>query len=155
MAKMSPKRFENDILRYKRLGLDSMCFIYQFSDDPDLAPLTHVLFSLLEKRKITAVTSTVSVVESFVQPERSQNALILSEYEKVFTHLPNLEVITVDWYVARLAAKLRASYKSLRTPDAIQLAATLLKGYKAFLTNDAKLKQIKEIKILTLKDYII
>lgn len=154
MAKISNTRLTQDLLHYKRIGIDSMCFIYQFADNPRYSPLTHTLFTLMEQKKIAAVTSTVSVVEAFVQPEIKHDEFLLLEYEKFFTHLPNLEIVELDWHVARLAAKLRATYKSLKTPDTIQVAATLLKSYKAFLTNDEKLKQIKEVKVLQLDNYI-
>jgi len=42
---------------------------------------------------------------------------------------------------------------SLRTIDAIQLAVALSIGADVFLSNDEKLKPVKEIKIILLKDY--
>jgi predicted nucleic acid-binding protein len=38
--------------------------------------------------------------------------------------------------------------------DALQIAAAVEVAADAFLTNDIRLKKIKEIKILVLKDYI-
>jgi predicted nucleic acid-binding protein len=45
-------------------------------------------------------------------------------------------------------------YPFLRTTDAIQISAALDVGTDAFLTNDKKLKQIEEIKVLVLADYL-
>jgi predicted nucleic acid-binding protein len=59
----------------------------------------------------------------------------------------------VDLEVARRAADLRAGYR-LRPPDAIQLAAALFHGATAFVTNDKKLKQVNELKVLTLDDWL-
>ena len=131
-----------------------MVFIYQFSDHPRYAPLTHVVFELLEQKKLHSVTSTITVAEVFVEPEKKKNQIIIAEYEKVFHYLPNLEIVSVDWQLARLASRLRATYKYLRTPDALQLAASLLKGYVAFLTNDDKLKKIDLLPIIILKNFI-
>jgi predicted nucleic acid-binding protein len=49
---------------------------------------------------------------------------------------------------------LRVQYSGLRTIDAIQVSAAIDIGVDAFLTNDEKLKQIKEINVLFLKDYV-
>lgn len=148
------KRLQKDLLSFGKIGLDSMVFIYQFADHPQYGQLTNAVMELLGKKKIKAVTSTISVIETFVQPEKEENLAILNEYETVFQHLPNLEIMPIDWPLARLAAKLRAFYPAVRTPDAIQLSAPLLKGYPVFLTNDSKLKIAKELKVVTLKEYL-
>ncbi len=38
--------------------------------------------------------------------------------------------------------------------DAIQISVALEVGADAFITNDAKLKQINELKTIVLKDYL-
>ena len=154
MVKSKIDTFRSKLLSLKTIGLDSMVFIYQFSDHPRYAPLTHVVFELLEQKKLHSVTSTITVAEVFVEPEKKKNQIIIAEYEKVFHYLPNLEIVSVDWQLARLASRLRATYKYLRTPDALQLAASLLKGYVAFLTNDDKLKKIDLLPIIILKNFI-
>jgi len=148
-------KFKHALLKLRKVGLDSMCFIYQFAEHPDYAPLTNIIFELLETNKIIAVTSTISIIETFVLPEAVGNQLIITEYEKIFQQLPNLEIIPIDWYIARLASKLRAEYKAIRTPDALQIAAPLFRNYSGFITNDARFKQIKQIKTILLKDYIL
>lgn len=60
--------------------------------------------------------------------------------------------ISVD--IAERAGKLRGQYLFLRAIDAIQVSAAIDLGADAFLTNDVKLKQIKEIKVLVLADYL-
>ncbi len=148
------KKFQKDLLSFKKIGLDSMVFIYQFADHPQYAPLTNIVIGLLEKKKIEAVTSAISVIEVFVKPEKEGNLAILNEYETVFQHLPGLEILPLDWPLSRLTAKLRGLYPTIRTPDAAQIAAALLKDYPVFLTNDNKLKKVKELKVITLKDYL-
>lgn len=154
MGKTKIDKFKSELSSFKKICLDSMIFIYQLSDNPKFAPLTHVVFELLQERKIQAVTSTITVTEVFVQPEKEKNQFIISEYEKVFQHLPNLEIISIDWQLARLASRLRALYPKLRTPDALQISTALLKDYPAFLTNDEKLKNVDLLKVITLKNYL-
>jgi predicted nucleic acid-binding protein len=153
MAK-SIKEFTNLLLTSKKIGVDSMIFIYQFSDHPQYSAFTNVFFELLEKGKIKAVTSTISIIEILAKPEEEKNMEITQEYEKILNNFPNLELVAVDNTVARLSAKLRGTYKTIKVPDAIQIAVTILKNYPVFLTNDIKLKQIKELKVITLQDFI-
>ena len=45
--------------------------------------------------------------------------------------------------------------KQLRgTPDSIQLATAIVRKADYFLTNDAALKQVKEIKVVVLEDHL-
>lgn len=154
MGRLNLNQFRELLLLQQKIGLDSMCFLYQFTDNPQYEPLTNIIFELLEKNKIQAVTSTISLVEVFVQAEKSKDRLLLAEYEKFFRGMPNLEIVTVDWYIARLAAKLRATYTQVKTPDSLQLSAAFMKNCSAFITNDKKLKNIKELRVMILEDYV-
>lgn len=154
MAKSKIEKFKESLLSFEKIGVDSMIFIYQFADHPQYSPLTSVFFELLEKGKVKAVTSIISLIEILVKPEEEKNQEIVGEYEKILNNFPNLEIIPVDWSVARLSAKLRGLYPKIKIPDAIQIAVTLLKVYPVFLTNDSQIKQIKELKIITLQEYL-
>lgn len=147
-------KFKHFLSGHPLMALDSMCFIYHFADHPQYAQLTSQIFQLLETGKNKAVTSTVSVIESLVLPEKQNNQLICFEYEKVFRNHPNLRVLPVDFSISRLAAKLRAKYSFLRTPDAVQISSGLISGCSLFVTNDKKLGKIKEITVGLLDDYI-
>jgi predicted nucleic acid-binding protein len=153
-GKRNATQLEKDLVNFGKIGLDSMCFIYLFSDNPTFSPLIEPVFNLIGSSKLQGVTSMITIIETLVLPEAANNQLLISEYEKVFTQLPNLHIMPVDWHVCRVAAKLRSTYRSLRTPDAIQMATALVKDCAVFLTNDKKLKQVKEIKVLLLSDYI-
>ncbi len=56
--------------------------------------------------------------------------------------------------VAKNAGKLRGHYPHLRTIDAIQISAASEAAADVFVTNDRSLKQIGEIKVLILSDYL-
>ena len=154
MGQPKVDNFRRDLLTLKYVGLDSMCFIYQFSEHPLYCPLTNILITLLEERKIYAITSTITITEVFIQPERIGDQLIIHEYEQFFAALPHLEIFPVDWHIARLAAKLRARVASLRTPDALQVPLVLLKNYHGFVTNDVKLSNIPGVKSIILDKYL-
>lgn len=154
MVKTNLNQFQRDLLCVQTVGLDTMCFLYHFADHPHYSELTEILFSLVEKEKLKAVTSMVTIAEAFVHVEASGNTEVLHEYEMAFQHNPNIDILPVDWYLARLAAKLRANYPQIRTPDALQISAALLKGYKAFVSNDDNVKRVKELKAIVFDDYL-
>jgi len=145
--------FEKRLISAKKVGLDSMVFLYQFADHPLYAPLTAKVFQFLETKKIYAVTSAITIAEVFVRAEQVQDEETIFAYEQVFASLPSLSVIPLDIPLARLASKLRAKYPKIRLPDAIQLSAPLYKQCPLFITNDKKLS-ITELDILYLDDYV-
>jgi predicted nucleic acid-binding protein len=62
--------------------------------------------------------------------------------------------VDVDRTVARAAAQLRAKY-NISPPDALQVAASLSFGAKAFLTNDKRLVKLQElIDVIVLDDFV-
>ena len=62
-------------------------------------------------------------------------------------------MIYISEGIAEAAGRLRGRYPALKTVDALQVAAALDNGADAFLTNDLKLRQIKELRVIVLKDY--
>ncbi len=59
---------------------------------------------------------------------------------------------SIDAVIAEKSAELRSKY-SLKTPDAIQIAAGIENSASLFITNDERLKGIDEIEVLALSDY--
>ena len=62
-----------------------------------------------------------------------------------------MRLIPIDVTVAEQAADLRTRH-SLRLPDAFQIAACLSAGATVLLSNDARLKQVQELKIVLLSE---
>ncbi|NJN80405.1 MAG: type II toxin-antitoxin system VapC family toxin [Anaerolineales bacterium] len=93
-------------------------------------------------------------MEITVRPWQLEREAIAREYEAVLVHFPNLSLVDVDRNVARIAAQLRAKYK-VSPADALQVAASLSFGAKAFLTNDKRLSKLEElIDVIVLDDFI-
>jgi predicted nucleic acid-binding protein len=61
----------------------------------------------------------------------------------------NFRTLPIDVTTATSAADLRARY-NLRTPDALQIATAITAGCNAFLTNDAALQRVSELRVLVL-----
>ena len=142
------------VARSKVIGLDTPIFIYFLEDNPRYAPLAKIIINGIEKGKWEGVTSTITLMEITVRPWQLGRESVAREYEAVLVHFPNLSVVDVDRNVARAAAQLRAKY-NVSPPDALQIAASLSFGAKAFLTNDRRLSRLKElIDILVLDDFL-
>jgi predicted nucleic acid-binding protein len=93
----------------------------------------------------------VTLTEVLTVPKRFGRTSLEQEYQELLTQSPFLHLVPIDIEVAELAADLRARY-NLRTPDALQVAAAIVRRCEVFLTNDARLKRVAEIRVLTLEE---
>ncbi|MBE0680450.1 MAG: PIN domain-containing protein [Anaerolineales bacterium] len=146
--------FSKRLAKAKVIGLDTSIFIYFLENNERYGPLAQVTINGIEKGKWQGVTSTITLMEITVRPWQLGRELAAREYEAVLVHFPNLSIVDVDRNVARAAAQLRAKY-NVAPPDALQVAASLNFGAKAFLTNDKRLSRLQElIDILVLDDFV-
>jgi len=136
--------------KYPLIGIDTVAFIYHLEENQRYLPFTNALFEMVEKGIIKGVTSTVTIMEILVKPEKERNKQSIQEYKFVLQTFPNLKIKVIDFDVAQKAAELRAKY-GIKPPNALQLGATLIEGAKAFVTNDEKMKQIQEIETIVMK----
>ena len=139
------------LAKYRKVGVDTAAFIYHFEENERYLPFTNVLFEMIETGEVKAVTSTITLMEVLVKPKRVGNERAAEEYKFILQTFPNLEIIQVDAEVAEKAAEIRARY-GVRPPDALQVAASLRSNAEAFITNDRRLKKIKEIEIIVMEE---
>jgi predicted nucleic acid-binding protein len=142
-----------ELLQGKKVALDTMVFIYAFEEHPVYLPLIKPLWHEVERGKIRAVTSTITLAECLVQPFRAKALELAARYKILFRDFPHLSVIPVSEEIAEKAAWLRAQYQ-IKTPDAIQLATAIDSGCHAFLTNDEDLAGPKEVRTLVLSQFL-
>ena len=142
------------LAKAKVIGLDTPIFIYFLENNERYGELAQITINGIEKGKWEGVTSTITLMEITVRPWQLGRESAAREYEAVLVHFPNLSVVDVNRNVARAAAQLRAKY-NVSPPDALQVAASLSYGAKAFLTNDKRLSKLQElIDILVLDDFV-
>lgn len=149
---MDLKRSIQDLLgKYQIVAIDTAAFIYHFEENEKYLPFTNVLFEMIETGKIRGVTSTITLMEVLVKPKRDRNEEAVEEYKFILQTFPNLKIKSIDAKVAEKAAEIRAEY-GIRPPDALQVGASLVNNAEAFITNDKKLKKLKEIEIIIMKE---
>ncbi|MBK6846194.1 MAG: PIN domain-containing protein [Proteobacteria bacterium] len=135
------------------VALDSAIFIYFIEDDERRAPLIASLLQRIDQGQLGAVTSAVTLLECLVVPYRDGDLALAERYEALLTRSRGLTLIDFDRPLLRAAAQLRAAL-GLKTPDALQLAAALRTGAKAFLTNDRRLPPVAGLAMLQLDDFL-
>ncbi len=125
------------------IALDSMIFIYLFGADERFYEKVQVLFDQIEGGEVSGVTSEMSVIEVLSPVKYIDSDELRGEITRFFLESTGLKILPVDREVGLVAARLRRENKSLRTPDAIQLATAVVSGAKLFVTNDKKLQKVK------------
>ena len=142
-----------DKLRGKRICIDTAPFIYFIEKDPKYLNIVRPIFAEIDAGNIEALTSTITLLEVLVLPFKTINESLAEEYREILLHSEGLTTYEIVHEVSELAAKLRVKY-TIRTPDAIQMAVGILYGADTFLTNDSGLKKVKDIKVVTLEDFL-
>jgi predicted nucleic acid-binding protein len=120
-----------------RIFWDTNLFIYLFEDYGDLSIRVGNLRRSMLKRADQLLTSTHTLGEILVKPlERGEDELA-RKYEQ--TIVATSQMLSFDARAAGIYARLRSD-RSLRAPDAIQLACAAAAGADLFITNDAHLQ---------------
>src|SRR5579885_1221613 len=136
------------------VGLDTAPIIYFLEAYPDWGPLVRPLF---ETRIIpganTAATSTITLAEVLIKPLRAARVDLAATYKAFLTNSPHETLAVITPAVAERAADFRARY-GLRLPDACQAAAALEANAVLFVTNDAQMRRVVELRVIVLSDYL-
>ncbi|HEY9433059.1 MAG TPA: PIN domain-containing protein [Blastocatellia bacterium] len=134
----------------RELFLDTAPIIYHVEGNPAYQPLTDQVFQTIQAGTLSAVTSSITLSECLVHPYRRGDMALAQKFRNVITAGVNTRYVGVD-AVAERAAEIRAHY-NLKLADSFQIAAAIAAGCDAFLTNDAALKRLSGITILTLDE---
>jgi predicted nucleic acid-binding protein len=79
--------------------------------------------------------------------------ILVEQYQSILCNSPSIDILDLNIEIAKKAAGLRAKY-GLKTPDSIQVATAVYSSADYFLTNDIRLRAVKEIEILILDELI-
>lgn len=134
-----------------KLGFDTAPLIYFVERHPSYVDIMREVIRRVDIGIIAAYTSVISLTEVLVQPKRAGDTRLEFEYQDLLLHSHNFAMLAVNVAIADRAAALRAAY-TLRTPDAIQVAAALEAGCEAFLTNDGRIGRVRDLRVLVLDD---
>jgi len=120
-----------------RVFWDTNLFIYLFEDYGSLSKAVGELRSRMLDRGDQLLTSTLTLGEILVKPIERGEAELCRRYEHVIS--TTATIIAFDVKATKLYAALR-SERSLKAPDAIQLACAASAKVDLFVTNDERLQ---------------
>jgi predicted nucleic acid-binding protein len=142
-----------DALRsFRRVGFDTPVFVYHIEQTSRWAAPARAALEAMTDGEFSGMTSVLTLLEISIKPLRLGRPEIADAYEALIGDITNLTINDVDMESARIGAELRAAY-GLRTPDSLHVAACLTHGAEAFVTNDRRLRRVKEIEIVMLDDF--
>jgi predicted nucleic acid-binding protein len=135
-------------------ALDTTAFIYYIEENEVFLPLVAPIFEDVAVGRREVVTSSLTLLEVLVVPFRAGNLALADRYEAYLSRSRGVRLVDIGRAELRTAAQLRALHPAVRTPDALQLAAGLSAGCRAFVTNDRNLPSVAGLKILQLRSYL-
>ncbi len=117
-----------------RIYLDANVFIDAFENDD------------------VAVTRgrSVLVAELLTKPLETGDNELCEAYEALFDSSSTIEAFPIDRTMLMKAAKLRATAKSMKMPDAIHVATAILRDCVAFVTADRRLSVPNGMRMINL-----
>lgn len=120
-----------------RVFWDTNLFIYLFEDYGSLGQRVKEVRRAMLARGDQLITSAFTLGEVLVKPIEAGNDELVERYERAITAASVM--LPFDLKAARIYAKLRCD-RSLRAPDAIQLACAAAANVDLFITNDSRLQ---------------
>ena len=131
-----------------RIFWDTNLFIYLIEDFRDLSERCTALRRRMLERGDELYTSALTLGEILIKPLEAGDESLARRYESVL--LQSVVIIPFDVEPARLYANIRKD-RTIRPPDAIQLACAAHARVDLFITNDERLstKSIPNIQFVS------
>jgi len=120
-----------------RVFWDTNLFIYLLEDYGNFSKAVAQLRSKMLARGDQLLTSTLTLGEILVKPSERGETELCAKYEQAISSAA--VIIAFDLKAARIYAELRTE-RSLKAPDAIQLACAANAAVDLFVTNDERLQ---------------
>ena len=123
-----------------RIFFDTNLFIYLLEDSDERSARVRSILGRMSERRDELLTSTLTLAEVLVKPLAADDYAWADRYEKALTG-PGVSLVPFDRASARVFSQIRAADKSVRPPDAIQLACAATARSDLFITNDERLSR--------------
>ena len=121
-----------------RIFWDTNLFVYLLEDKGELTERVVLLRERMVERNDELLTSALTLGELLVKPMEVGNDFLVRRYEQAIAAAA--AVIPFDQAAASVLAAVRRD-RTIRPPDAIQLACASVAGVDLFITNDKRLSR--------------
>ena len=132
---------------------DTQTLIYTVQRHPIYAPLCRPIWQAAKAGRNRVVSSDLALMETLVMPLRNTDTVLQAQFERFLLH-SDVMLLPITQEILREAARLRATIPSLKTPDAIHAAASILTGCTLFVTNDHGFRRVPGLP-LTILDEVL
>ena len=133
---------------------DTAPIIYFIEEHDIYGIVADKIFAFIrDHSSLYAFSSVITLTEVLTQPLRKSRMDLVEKYRELLMNSGNFSLYPVDALIAEKAAVLRSRY-GIKTPDAIQLAIAIENDATLFITNDKRLKNVSEIEVLVLQEYL-
>jgi len=122
-----------------RVFWDTNLFVYLLEDYGAQSERVADLRERMLERRDELCTSTLTLGEVLVKPSERGHEALRQQYEEVLSRTARL--VAFDREAARRYAGIRRN-RTIRPPDAIQLACAAQVGVDLFITNDDRLSRL-------------
>jgi len=112
--------------------------------------ISYIAKGILEKAEF--YTSTITDAEFLLKPYLTNDFDKIELFKSCLKQMNFLKCF-INEEIAENAAKLRAKYTGLKLADALQLSASIACECDEFFTNDKRLRQVLEARVVYLGDW--
>ena len=144
----------DELARIPSVFIDTAPIIYYIEAHPQYGPLVSDIVKAFQSGKLMAFSSVITLVEVLPKPSEAGNETLARQFSDFLRTGKNISMLEITADIAELAGRLRGRYTFLRAMDALQIAASIEVKAAAFITNDSKLKNVSDINVLLLKEYL-
>ena len=138
----------------KSSAFDSAALIYYIEEHPIYLAVADELFGILDRGESQGMTSVLTLQEVLVKPLKEGRTDLADRYRDVLTNSVNITLHAINQEVCERAARLRAKYPWLRTPDALQVATAIQHHAEVIVTNDERWRRLTELEVAVLKTFL-
>ena len=128
--------------------IDTAPIIYYIEAHPQFGQLAKEVVDSFQLGNVSAFSSVITLVEVLPKSIEAGDEKLARKFAEFLKHGKNFTLIEISEGIAEDTGRLRGKYAGIKTIDAIQVSAALDIGADALITNDERLKQIKEIKTI-------
>ena len=133
-----------------RLFVETAPLIYFIEQHSTYFDRMDAIMCRIDAGDLVGVSSVITLTEVLTLPIKANRPEIQRAYQDILLHSRYFTLVPIISDIAIQAAELRSRY-SLKTPDALQLAAAIWSSCDAFLTNDLTLRRVREIPVIALE----